>query len=65
MSKTNDTSKLVTFENHDMKSTAASDGWLRDAELTDMPGGGKRLQAKQEASHIGQVCRPMVTVGTR
>jgi hypothetical protein len=38
MSKTNDTSRLA-FEDHDRKSTAAADGSLRDAELTDVTGG--------------------------
>jgi hypothetical protein len=59
MSKTNDTSNLVTFENHDTKSTAASDGSLRDAELTDVSGG------RGAGFPIGQVYRPVITIKTR
>jgi hypothetical protein len=39
MSKTNETSKLAVLEDHDTKSTAASNCSLRDAELTDVSGG--------------------------
>jgi len=62
MTKTNDTSNIATFEDHDMKSTAASDSWLRDAELTNVSGG----QVQHAGGFpIGQVYRPTISVKTR
>jgi hypothetical protein len=57
MSKTKDTSRLATFEDHDMKSTAASDCSLQDAELTDLSGGRVYTGG---GFPIGQVYRPTV-----
>jgi hypothetical protein len=56
MSKTKDSSRLATFEDHDTKSTPAADGSLRDAELTDVSGGRR----PGDGFPIGTVYRPAV-----